>query len=231
VIEAQRHPHKIRTGHLRANRFRIRVVSAAEAFSTAEQVIGELATHGAPNYYGEQRFGHDEGNLERAQRWLREDGPAPRDRFQRKLLISTWQSALFNRWLAERVNSSGLGHALRGDLMRKEETGGMFVADDQQAAQLRMDSWEISPTGPMFGSKMRWPEADAERVERALWAEHGLNDATLSRLGALAEGTRRVARIRPAETQVEGDAEGVVLAFVLPKGAYATVILRELLKN
>ena len=231
VLEAHRHPHKIRTGHLRANRFRIRVVSAPEALPVAQQVIAELATTGAPNYYGEQRFGIDDGNLERALRWLREGGPPPRDRFQRKLLVSTWQSSLFNRWLAERVESTGLGRARAGDLMRKEDSGGMFVAEDLAAAQLRMDGWEISPTGPMFGSKMRWPEADAERFERALWAEHGLDDATVSRLGALAEGTRRVARIRPAETLVEGDADGVVLAFVLPKGAYATVILRELLKS
>jgi tRNA pseudouridine13 synthase len=94
-----------------------------------------------------------------------------------------------------------------------------------------MDAWEISPTGPMFGSKMRWPQAEAEALERALWAEHGLTEATLERLGALAEGTRRVARVRPGELQVEADEHGLLLSFVLPKGAYATVILRELLKD
>jgi tRNA pseudouridine13 synthase len=231
VLDAHPHPHKIRTGHLRGNRFRIRVVSGDDPLPIAEQVLAELASHGAPNYYGEQRFGIDDGNLERALRWLREGGPAPRDRFQRKLLVSTWQSSLFNRWLAARVARGELGRAREGDVMRKEDSGGIFVSDDLAADQLRMDGWEISPTGPMFGSKMRWPTGEAERVERALWAEHGLDEAVVSRLGALAEGTRRVARIRPAETQVSADAEGVVLAFVLPKGAYATVILRELLKN
>jgi tRNA pseudouridine13 synthase len=124
-----------------------------------------------------------------------------------------------------------LGTAIDGDLMRKEDSGGMFISEDRDEAQRRMDAWEISPTGPMFGSKMRWPEGEAEQRERALWSEHGLPESALSRLGALAEGTRRVARIRPAETAVSADENGVQLSFVLPKGAYATVILRELLKE
>jgi tRNA pseudouridine13 synthase len=231
VLEARRHPHKIRTGHLRANCFRIRVVCDPAALPVATEVMAELSEHGAPNYYGEQRFGIDDGNLERALQWLRDGGRPPRDRFARKLLVSTWQSSLFNRWLAARVQTLGLARALAGDLMRKEDSGGLFVGATTDETQPRMDAWEISPTGPMFGSKMRWPETEAAERERALWAEHGLPDATLSRLGALAEGTRRVARIRPAETQVDADEQGVQLAFALPKGAYATVILRELLKD
>ena len=231
VLEARHHPHKIRTGHLRANRFRIRVVCDPVTLPVAAEVLAELTTHGAPNYYGEQRFGIDDGNLERALLWLRDGGRPPRDRFARKLLVSTWQSSLFNRWLAARLQTHGLARALRGDLMRKEDSGGLFVSDDIGETQARMDRWEISPTGPMYGTKMRWPESEAEAHERALWAEHGLTEATLSRLGALAEGTRRVARIRPAETQLDADEHGLLLSFVLPKGAYATVILRELLKD
>jgi tRNA pseudouridine13 synthase len=231
VLDAQRHPHKIRTGHLRANRFRIRVVCDPAVLPTAAQVITELAERGAPNYYGEQRFGIDDGNLERALHWLRDGGRPPRERFARKLLVSTWQSSLFNRWLAARVHAFGLAHALAGDLMRKEDSGGLFVGASTEETQPRMDSWEISPTGPMFGTKMRWPEGDAAERERTLWAEHGLPEATLARLGGLAEGTRRVARIRPVETEVDADADGLRLSFVLPKGAYATVILRELLKD
>jgi tRNA pseudouridine13 synthase len=128
------------------------------------------------------------------------------------------------------VERGELGTALDGDLMRKEDSGGMFVSEDRDEAQRRMDAWEISPTGPMFGTKMRAPEREAERIERELWAEHGVPDATLERLRGLAEGTRRVARIRPQDPLLEQCEGGVSLAFGLPKGAYATVILRELLK-
>jgi len=38
-----------------------------------------------------------------------------------------------------------------------------------------------------------------------------------------------VLRVRPADATVEATDEGVQLSFTLPKGAYATVVLRELL--
>jgi tRNA pseudouridine13 synthase len=230
VLEAALHPHKIRTGHLRANRFAIRVRGAQADVATASQLLEQLAADGAPNYYGEQRFGREQSNLERARRWLLQGGPPPRDRFQRKLLASVLQSELFNRWLAARVRAGALGRPIAGDLMRKEDTGGVFVATDPELEAPRMQRWEISPTGPMFGAKMRWPEAEALRIEEELIASAGLDAERLERLRAVLPGTRRVARIRPEGLQWSADEEALELRFSLPKGAYATVILRELLK-
>jgi tRNA pseudouridine13 synthase len=230
VLDALGHPHKIRTGHLRSNRFLIRIRGAREHLATAGQVLERLALHGAPNYYGEQRFGHDRNNLARARAWLLEQGPPPRDRFQRKLLASTLQSEIFNQWLAARVREGAFERPVPGDLMRKEDSGGLFVAHDLAEATERMQRWEISPTGPMMGAKMRWPEADAERIERVLCERWGLDEERLSRLRTLLPGTRRVARVRPADVQLDAYSEGIEVAFTLPKGAYATVILRELMK-
>jgi tRNA pseudouridine13 synthase len=230
ILEAARHPHKIRTGHLRSNRFVIRIREAQPHLAMAGQVLDQLTRHGTPNYYGEQRFGHDRSNLTRARAWLLEGGPPPRDRFQRKLIASTLQSEIFNRWLAARVRAGVLDRALPGDLMRKEDSGGLFVASDADEANERMQRWEISPTGPMLGAKMRWPEGDAERVERALCESWGLDATRLEQLRTLLPGTRRVARVRPTDVLLREYPEGIELAFTLPKGAYATVILRELLK-
>jgi tRNA pseudouridine13 synthase len=231
VLEAERHPHKMRTGHLRANRFAIRIRGAQADLDVARLLLDLLTAHGSPNYYGEQRFGRDASNPKRARAWLIEGGRAPRDRFERKLLASALQSEWFNTWLAARVRELGLGSPREGDLMRKEDSGGMFVAPDLGDSATRMASWEISPTGPIFGATMRWPEADALRVEQALWQEVGLTDETLARLRNLMPGSRRVARVRPGDVELQASPEGLELAFTLPKGAYATVILRELLKT
>lgn len=230
VLEAAAHPHKIRTGHLRGNRFAIRIRGAQGQEGVAGGLLARLEAHGAPNYYGEQRFGRERENVARARRWLLEDGPAPRDRFKRKLFASTLQSDVFNRWLADRVRAGALDHPIEGDLMRKEDTGGLFVAHDVAEATARMERWEISPTGPMFGAKMRWPEAEALRIERAACEGAGLSDERLARLRAWLPGARRVARVRPAQVQWASDADSIEVRFELPKGAYATVILRELLK-
>jgi tRNA pseudouridine13 synthase len=231
VLSASRHPHKIRTGHLKGNRFVIRIVCAPQDIGVAQTVLQQLSTQGTPNYYGEQRFGRDGENLPRARRWLADGGRAPRDRFDRKLLASVLQSDWFNQWLAARVRADALGRPITGDLMRKEETGGMFVTQDADDAAARMATWDISPTGPIFGEKMRWPEADALEIERALWARVGLSDEALSRARKLLPGSRRSARMRPAGAQVGAWTDGIELAFTLPKGAYATVVLRELFKT
>ncbi len=230
ILEAARHPHKIRTGHLRSNRFLIRIRGAREHLAAAGQMLEQLSRLGAPNYYGEQRFGRDGANLTRARAWLLEGGPPPRDRFQRKLIASTLQSEIFNQWLAARVRTGALDRVVQGDLMRKEDSGGLFIASDVGEATERMQRWEISPTGPMLGAKMRWPEGEAERVERALCEHWGLTTERLEQLRTLLPGTRRVARIRPADVRLGEYPEGLEVAFTLPKGSYATVILRELLK-
>jgi tRNA pseudouridine13 synthase len=231
VLEARPHPHKLRTGHLRGNRFRIRVRGAGPGLPTARSLLDELAARGTPNYFGEQRFGRDAQNVPRARRWLAENGPAPRDRFERKLLASSLQSAWFNAWLGERVERGELGVARDGDLLRKEDSFGLFTTEDMADAQARVSSFQISPTGPIFGAKMRWPVADALRIEQELWAREGLPDAALARWSKLLPGTRRVARVRPENVELRPLDQDLELAFTLPKGAYATVVLRELLKT
>jgi tRNA pseudouridine13 synthase len=232
VLEASPHSHKLRTGHLRANRFRIVIRGTGpDALPVAREVMDSLVNDGAPNYYGEQRFGRDGDNLPRAVRWIAERGREPRSRFDRKLLVSVWQSHWFNVWLAERMQSVGLASTLRGDLMRKEETGGLFVSEDPEVDRPRVAAWEISATGPMLGAELRWAAHDALALEQDLLARSGVDLARLRELRKLASGARRPLRIRPEDVKLEPvGSDALSLEMTLPKGAYATVILRELMK-
>jgi tRNA pseudouridine13 synthase len=232
VLTAARHPHKLRTGHLRANRFRLRIRGTqANADVIARTVLDQLVREGSPNYYGEQRFGSAGQNTARARAWIVERGHAPRSRFDRKLLASVWQADLFNTWLAARLRDGTWRSAVHGDLMRKEDTGGLFTAEDVSEAQGRAERYEISATGPMFGADMRWPNHAALAQEEALLEGSGLGKERLRDLRTVAPGTRRVARIRPEDVKVELESSDCLrLDLTLPKGAYATVVLRELQK-
>lgn len=69
VLDVTRHRNKLRTGHLRGNRFVIRLrpagpgaqwgqgVDTAEALRRAEATLAVLVQRGVPNYFGSQRFG------------------------------------------------------------------------------------------------------------------------------------------------------------------------------
>ncbi|MBN1655332.1 MAG: tRNA pseudouridine(13) synthase TruD [Deltaproteobacteria bacterium] len=232
ILKAVLHPHKLRTGHLRGNKFRIYLrETSKDSYEISRSILARLDQVGLANYYGEQRFGFQGNNLERAKRWVNDGASLPRGRFARKFYFSVIQSALFNHWLAHRLQIAPIDCPIEGDLLRKEDTGGMFTTDDMESARLRVQNWEVSPTGPIFGEKMRWPKGRARELEQATLNALGLSFDTLVRFKRYGAGSRRPARVRLREWNVSEEKDGLLLSFQLPKGAYATAVLRELLKS
>jgi len=232
VLEVSRHVNKLRTGHLRGNRFTVRLTSVPpEHDEHARAGLSLLAEHGLPNYYGTQRFGIEGRNLSAAWAWIVDGGRPPNKPFLRKLFVSTLQSALFNLWLGARVQSGDLVRALLGDVLRKEETGGLFTSIDAALDSERVQTWEISPTGPMFGARMRSAEAEALTRENAVLEACGVSPEHFARVERFGEGTRRPARVRVSDVEQQRDGDDLVLGFTLPRGSYATVLLSELTKT
>ena len=232
ILEAARHGNKLRTGHLKGNRFVLRLRGADPARKDdAQRALDQLASTGVPAFFGEQRFGRGGATLSRAKEWILGDARPPRAPFERKLHVSAVQSAIFNDLLAERIRGAGLASIVKGDLCRKEDTGGMFVATDVDDARARAERYEISATGPMFGAEMRWPEQDAKVIEETALAKAGLDAAKLERFRRAGEGTRRPYRFRLSDPRVSADDEGLVVSFVLPAGGYATIVMRELTRD
>ena len=149
--------------------------------------------------------------------------------FQRRLYLSAFQSLLFNLALVQRVEAGTLGTALVGDVMEKVGSGGLFVCEAPEVDQPRVDAWEISPTGPMFGPKMVAAAGEVAVREAALLTDAGVTPDDFRRGKGETEGTRRAYRVRLVEPSFDVDGAEVLLAFTLPKGCYATVVLDELL--
>lgn len=230
VLESVRHNHKLRRGHQRGNHFQIILREVPEGgFERAEAIVERLRSIGVPHAFGPQRFGRDGDNDAVALSFIRGQSRAPRDRRLRDLLLSALQSRIFNRVLALRIERGLFDRALLGDLMSKHQSGGMFVVEDLEAEQTRVQSLEISPTGPLPGKKMRQPSGEAAALEAEVLQEFGLSTDELRRLGP---GTRRSLRYPlDPETRIERVGEdGISLKVFLPSGAYATVLLDEMVK-
>ncbi|MSP16586.1 MAG: tRNA pseudouridine(13) synthase TruD [Myxococcales bacterium] len=240
VLAAARHEHKLRTGHQRGNRFRLRVsrldIPDDEAVRRATAILSRLArAPGLPNRFGAQRFGARGDNARRGRALLAGERlpggpPSPRER---RLLLSAWQAEIFNRWLDERLDDGLLDRVLEGDLLAKVATGGVFPTDDPAIDQPRLDAGELVPTGPMPGAEMRAPRAGtlcALREERLLAAD-GLSPECLARWSRLMPGTRRPAAIPLGDARAAvAEGGGLLLEFTLPSGAYATVVAEEVMK-
>lgn len=236
VLEVSRHANKLRAGHVRANRFSIAV--AGGDLLRARAAAEALLARGLPNFFGPQRFGSEGRNAEVGRAILAgaatpEARRAAHDRFLRRLSLSAYQALLFNRWLAERMADGLFAAALRGDVMKKLDTGGLFTCEDPAADGPRVARFEISPAGPMFGHRLRPAAHDALVREERILAAEGMTLQGFARGGGEAEGTRRAARLR-VEIALEPLAragEGYRATFELSKGSYATVVMRELVKG
>ncbi len=164
------------------------------------------------------------------------DAVAAIDRTQRQFLISALQSAIFNRVLDRRLRAGTFDRLLVGDVAYKHATGAMFLVDADaaeadNAPDGRVARCEVSPTGPMWGPKMLRPTDEPARLEAEVLGAFELDEHDLD--GA-AEGTRRPLRIALHNADISGgvDEHGayVRLAFELPRGGFATMALREIMK-
>ena len=243
IHDAHRHGNKLKTGHLVGNRFKIIVRGIAnDDVETVLASFERAGREGIPNAFGSQRFGRDRDNAAQALAWLTGKIRPHRDPRKRRFLWSALQSELFNALLDVRVRDGSWRTPLLGDVLKKTDSGGLFECEDEAVDQARADRGEVSPTGPMFGTKMRAPTGRPAELERRVFEERLGTSFDLAQTKPYGEGTRRDLCLRIEEMTVERivnrDSEkddgahedreqGAALSvcFVLPKGAYATSVL------
>ncbi|MDJ0846764.1 MAG: tRNA pseudouridine(13) synthase TruD [Myxococcota bacterium] len=226
VLAADAHPHKLRTGQLRANRFAITLRDPGAPFAALGRNLARLVERGMPNRFGEQRFGREGDNAERG-RGLLAGSLRVRDRREARFLVSAFQAEVFNAVLADRAPD--FDRVQRGDVAVVHESGGLFLVEDPEREAPRAAAFEISPTGPVFGTRVRRPEGLPGERERAILAEHGIDESLRPPRGLRLRGGRRALRVQPQEARLAELREGVQLEFTLPPGSYATVLVEELL--
>jgi tRNA pseudouridine13 synthase len=156
------------------------------------------------------------------------------DQKLRRLWVSALQSKLFNEVVARRIET--LDRLFEGDLALIHNHGAVFRVEDAAAEQSRADRFEVSPTGPLVGHRMTLPSGEPLRIEEEVFKSHGLTPGHFRQEGRdRAAGARRPLRVRPENVQLAAgvDEHGahITVAFTLPAGSYATVFLRELMKN
>jgi len=232
ILKSELHGNKLKTGHLRGNHFRLRVRGAGNHEEGARQRLAQLEKMGVPNYYGAQRFGRDGDNAAQGRAILLGTGRAG-TRHLRRLLLSSLQSSLFNRWLDARIDDGLYEQVLEGDLLSRIGSHATFVCESLELDQARLSAHEIDITGPMYGHKMRIAEGEAGAREQALLTAEELSLEAFKAGGKLCLGTRRNARILLKRLEIERDAnsEDLWISFELPSGAYATVVMDQLLST
>jgi tRNA pseudouridine13 synthase len=225
VLASARHRRKLKRGALAGNRFVLVLRDVRGDRDRADAVLAALATRGVPNYFGEQRFGHGGGNVDRARAMF-----AGRrvDRATRSMLVSAARSQLFNAVLAERVQRDCWDTPLDGEIWCLSGSRSWFGPEAwTPALAQRLGSGDIHPSGPLWGRGAPPATGAAAALENAVAAAEPALVAGLVAAGL--EQERRPLRLQPAGMAWRWlDSTALQLEFALPPGAYATVVVREL---
>jgi tRNA pseudouridine13 synthase len=153
----------------------------------------------------------------------------------RKLFFSAYQAYLFNAVLVERLERTArdMGQLFPGDVAYIHRNGAVFHVDDPVAEEPRAKAFEISPSGPVFGKKMRRPDGVQSEIEQAILENDRITATDFHQLvpKLRLEGGRRPLRVPVQDLSWRVEGADLCLEFFLPKGSYATTLLRELIKK
>ena len=229
ILRVERHDRKLRRGAHRANRFQIDLRACSGERAAFEQRLQRIGAQGVPNYFGEQRFGRDGRNLQLAQRWIAQGRPRLQ-RQQLSLNLSTLRSFLFNTVLARRVQADNWRAALDGEVFALRGSGSVFRQPIDDALQDRLDAGDVYPSGPLPGRVTEpQPSGAAAELERECLAPHADMVDALTASGV--DAARRSLRVVPIDWHYEQlDETSWRLRFSLPKGCFATGVVRELVR-
>ena len=219
VTAACRHHRKLRQGQLLANQFTIVVRNCQFVDRTAvDQRLTQLANQGVPNYFGPQRFGRNNGNLD-----LLSGADALRrlNRESRSFALSALRGALFNGYLALRVERADWHSILPGEVAVSTGPRGPG------------ETGVSHPHTPRHASGLLWGEGSlasadlARELESEYFARFPALTALLESAGC--KSARRVLGVDMSNLNWSWpqDTDTLNISFELGPGSYATVALRE----
>ncbi|MGL4827223.1 MAG: tRNA pseudouridine(13) synthase TruD [Vibrionaceae bacterium] len=230
VLETARHHQKLRPGDASANEFRLVLSDIQGDQALLEARLQAILQQGVPNYFGEQRFGKKGNNIKAARDWGLEKLRV-RDRTKRSFYLSAARSYLFNQIVSQRIVSGYHDRAQSGDIFIMPDGTWQWADDEASAQTLQAQGGKLS--GPLTGDNALPTRAQAQAFEQQMVEQE---PALLAVIKANRMQHDRRALLLFAQQMrwqwlQDGASLQCVLEFTLPSGAFATAVVRELIKE
>ena len=239
VLQVAQHTKKLRRGCIQCNKFQLKLKQCQAAaydqgahfLELVNERLEAIKRNGVPNYFGEQRFGHEGKNISHAQTLFSEFGTNAFKVNKKKkgLYISAARSYLFNLILQERVQRKNWNSLMPGDLLMFFDGNTLFPAtsEDRTILEQRIETGELSPTAPLWGVSGKLTASEKTLVlENSILQAHSDLCQGLEAFDLSMERRRLV--LKPLLFEWEWDRDTLILNMNLPTGSYATSVIREM---
>lgn len=236
VLFYSRHNKKLRIGALTGNNFELTLREVTD-IGALKQAWLKIIADGVPNYFGEQRFGIEGGNINKAIKLFAGEMKV-KDKKKRGFYLSAARSYLFNDIVSKRIEHDYFNVLSDGDICMLAGTQSVFLAEQVDQVLLdRLSDKDIDITAPMWGAGELITKGQTLHFEQQVADSHDEITKGLAKFGLKQE--RRRIRLNLSNPSIRINKEGadnlgeskntVILKFFLPAGCYATTILRELI--
>lgn len=227
VLDLTRHQRKLRVGAHKGNRFEIRLRAVDADAEQLHRRCELLARRGFPNYFGPQRFGYNNANLDAARRLFAQTLHAHKKPSRKqRLYISAARAHIFNVLASSRVAGGSWVQPLAGDVFQFDGSGSLFRDSAAEDIAARLERCDLHITGPLWGAGDLLSSGAVALQEQHIAETNVDLAAGLATLGMAQQ--RRALRATAKQLHWELQGDDLLLQFELSKGCYATALLREL---
>ncbi|MFT5505179.1 MAG: tRNA pseudouridine13 synthase [Gammaproteobacteria bacterium] len=226
VCQSGWHHRKLKRGSHQANRFEVRIREVSDWTEISQEQVQSVIRAGMANYFGTQRFGQQQDNVDRGLAAL--SSPRKRKRLTRNkrgIYLSALRAHLFNAILSERINRGDWANPINGDVFMLRGSHSIFTAAIDQTMIDRFQSMDISSTASLPGKSATELTADAQLLEESIFARFSEVRACL--LEQDIETQLRAIRMPIDWLEIDYDAEQTCLTVKaeLSSGCYMTTLL------
>ena len=225
ILNADWHDKKLRIGIHQGNRFEIVMRGDAIGRTDLAPLLELIRSHGFANYFGAQRFGRAQDNVDQALKTLG-NRRKRLGRTRKSLYLSALRSELFNRILAARIGAGFWLQPMPGDLLMLDGSHSVFNADIDDEILRRYTDLDIHSALSLYGSGRSRIDGEAARLEREVLQESP--DLVSCLHDQAVKLDYRANRTRADDLVVEQYTDHAVLRVSLARGVYLTTLLDHL---
>ncbi len=152
----------------------------------------------------------------------------------KRMFVHAYQAFLFNRIISERLKLFGIDKYIHGDILIDNHNKLIHnTSMKREIIQKMIEEFEIHPSAPLFGSKVPLADEKPGEIEKKVLLDEKIkkedfNCKLMPKLGSY--GLRRAVRFQVYDVSVRSKERGIMIEFSIPKGCYATSVLREIMK-